>query len=128
MDFILFVVFRSCLSEYVRVDTERRSVLLCHSNVTVPVQIGDTENSGHFDPITPITVTLHWSGYLDPNTQCLGRYEFDGEFLLSIPLTPLTFQFRTLLPLLPTLPLRPLLLPRPLFPILPFSLQLCMAR
>ena len=100
MDFILFVLFRSCLSEYVRVDTERRSVLLCHSNVTVPVQIGDTENSGHFDPITPITVTLHWSGYLDPNTQYLGRYEFAGEFLLSIPPTHFTL-------LTPLRPFRP---------------------
>ena len=81
--FSVIYYFRSCLSEYVRVDSGDRSVLLCHSNVTTPVQIGDTENSGHFDPITPITVTLHWSGYLDPNTQYLGRYEFAGEFLLS---------------------------------------------
>ena len=36
-----------------------RSVLLCHSNVTTPVQIGDTENSGYFDAGSPVMVTLH---------------------------------------------------------------------
>ena len=53
-------------------------VQLCHSNVTVPIQIDDTENSGHFDPVTPITVTLDWSGELEPRAQYLGRYEFAG--------------------------------------------------
>ena len=56
---------RSCLSEYVRVESSERAVLLCHSNVTTPVQVGDTETSGHFAPATPLTVTLHWSGSLD---------------------------------------------------------------
>ena len=72
-------IFRSCLSEYVRVDSGDRSVLLCHSNVTTPVQIGDTENSGYFDRGSPVMVTLHWSGDLDnARTQYLGRFEFAG--------------------------------------------------
>ena len=58
-------------------------VLLCHSNVTVPVKIGDTENSGYFDPVTPITVTLDWSGELESSAQYLGRYEFAGLFYIS---------------------------------------------
>ena len=44
------------------------TVLYCtvlYSNVTTPVQVGDTETSGHFAPATPLTVTLHWSGSLD---------------------------------------------------------------
>ena len=48
-----------------RVESAERAVLLCHSNVTTPVQVGDTETSGHFAPATPLTVTLHWSGSLD---------------------------------------------------------------
>ena len=76
---MLFIIFRSCLSEYVRVDSGDRSVLLCHSNVTTPVQIGDTENSGYFDAGSPVMVTLHWSGDLDTSrTQYLGRFEFLG--------------------------------------------------
>ena len=59
-----------------RVESEERSVLLCHGNVTTPVQIGDTEKSGYFDMMSPVTVTLSWSGYLDTSTQYLGRYEF----------------------------------------------------
>ena len=60
-------------------DTQHHSVLLCHNNVTVPVKIGDTENSGYFDPGSPVMVTLHWSGDLDTaRTQYLGRFEFAG--------------------------------------------------
>ena len=77
--FIIFLVVpRSCLSEYVRVDSMDRSVLLCHSNVTTPVQIGDTENSGYFDLMTPVIVTLAWSGQLDTSTQYMGSYNFVG--------------------------------------------------
>ena len=53
--------------------------MLCHSNVTTPVQIGDTENSGYFDLASPVVVTLSWSGFLDTTTQYLGRYEFAGQ-------------------------------------------------
>ena len=64
------------MSEYVLVESGARSVLLCHSNVTVPVQIGDKEDTGYFDAVTPVTVTLHWSGRLDSHTQYLGMFEF----------------------------------------------------
>ena len=60
------------------VESGDRSVLLCHSNVTVPVQIGDKEDTGYFDMMTPVMVTLHWSGDLDAHTQFLGMYKFVG--------------------------------------------------
>ena len=67
-------------------------MLLCHNNVTVPVKIGDTENSGFFDTVTPVTLTLHWAGQMEPSTQYLGRYEFAGQSSLppSLPLWPVS--------------------------------------
>ena len=65
---------RSCLSEYIRVEAGGGAeVRLCHSNVTVPVLVGDTETSGAFQPSSPVWVTLHWAGTLDRGTQYLGR-------------------------------------------------------
>jgi len=68
---------KSCLSEYILVKFGGQTQKLCHSNVTTPIRVGDTEEAGHFDSYTPVTILVKWMGVLDIRTSYLGRFHFN---------------------------------------------------
>jgi len=63
---------KSCLSEYVIVESDNFYTKLCHSNITAPVEIKDFSGE--------LTVLIKWVGELDPSTSYLGQYNFDDEY------------------------------------------------
>jgi len=67
---------KSCLSEYIKVQSGEDMWKLCHSNVTTPIQIGVPGESGHLDALSPVTALVRWVGALDTSTSYLGRWEF----------------------------------------------------
>ncbi|XP_023326438.1 uncharacterized protein LOC111699905 isoform X2 [Eurytemora carolleeae] len=62
---------KSCLSEYVVIQSSNTYAKLCHSNVTKPVEIKDFTGE--------VTVLIKWVGVLDPSTSYLGRFSFEED-------------------------------------------------
>lgn len=67
---------KSCLSEYIKVQSGEALWKLCHSNVTTPIQIGVPGQSGHLDAGSPVIALVKWVGEMDISTSYLGRFEF----------------------------------------------------
>ena len=70
----------SCLSEYILVKFGGQTQKLCHSNVTTPIRVGDTEDAGHFDSYAPVTILVKWMGVLDIRTSYLGRLDIFYQY------------------------------------------------